>query len=248
MPLRADLDSLLLYDPSRARSTVNVWVARPTGTEDFTLGKLFLISAIDSAAHVNHEVISIIQDELRTKFYQAEPQTLDRRFEEALQAANHRLHALIADGVNEWVSRAHFLAGAIQGGHLILAPVRSVHAYLLRSSRLHDILGVTDDAAPNPLRFFAQVITGQLEENDRLLLCLPSLLDYFSLEKLRRTLLENRPADASRLLEQSLVDVDPSMSFGALMFHLVGENEVAAVIPATTTPLSSPTYRLFHPS
>jgi len=226
MPTRADTDALLLYDPSRARSTVNVWVARPSGPEDLAHGKLFLISAIDSAAHVNHEIIDIIQEELRVAFYRPEILTIERRFEEALQAVNRRLHALIADGVNEWVTRCHFLIGVTQGSHLILAPVRSVHAYLLRGTRLHDILGIGDTEAPNPLRIFSQVVGGQVEQNDRLLFCLPSLLDYFSLEKLRRTILDHAPAAAVRSFEQALIDVDPSVSFAALIVRVRSEQEL----------------------
>jgi hypothetical protein len=107
---------------------------------------------------------------------------------------------------------------------------------------LHDILGLTDDAPPNPLRVFANVVAGQLELNDRLLFCLPTLLDYFSLEKLRRTLLDHKPNEAARLLEQALVDVDPSMSFGALMAVIHDEPEVVAV-PSVSHPVTVPNQR-----
>jgi hypothetical protein len=217
MPSGLDLDSLLIYDPNRARSTVNVWVARPTPAEEESHGKVFLIIAIDSASHANHEIIDILQDELRHNYYQPTVVNVERQFEEALHKTNQRLHALIADGVNDWVERAHILAGVIRGPHMVLAPVRDVHAFVLRQSRLHDILGLSDETPPNPLRIFSQVITGQIEPNDRLLFCLPSLLDYFSLEKLRRTMLDHPPIEAVRILEQALVGVDPSMSFGALI-------------------------------
>ncbi len=242
MPLRAECEPLLLYDPSRSRSTVNVWIGRPTNTEDAGLGKIFLLSAIDSAAHVNHEIIGILQDELRTNFYRPEAQTFERRFEETLQATNRHLHALIADGVNDWVQRSHFLVGAIQGSHLILSPIRSVHAYLLRKSRLHDILGLTDSAPPNPLRIFGHVIAGQVEAADRILICLPSLLDYFSLEKIRRTVLDHTPNESVRLFEQALIDVDPSMAFGALVVSVSAEAEAPiSITPASPHVVERPT-------
>lgn len=227
-----ELDSLLLYDPNRSRATTNVWVARPTPDEQQRLGKLFMIVSIDTHQRINHDIIGIIQDEVRTQFYQGQGLSPERQLEHAVHHTNQRLHDLIADGVNQWVSQCHILLGLVHGHQVTLFPVRSVHAFRLHQSRLVDILGEPNTAPPNPLRVFSESLNGTLEPNDCLLVCLPSLLDYFSLEKLRRTMLDYPPHEAVRQLEQQLMGVDPSVSFGAMIFRFIPETELA--VPSVT--------------
>lgn len=210
-------DSLLLYDPNRSRATTHVWIARPTSEEEQRLGKLFLVIAIDNHQRVNHDIIGIIQDELRIQYYQGQGLNPERQFEQALKHTNQRLHDLIADGVGDWLQQSHMIVGCIHPQGLTIAPVRQVHAFRLRRSRLDDMIGepVLD---LNPLRVFGETVSSIAEPGDRYLLCLPSLLDYFSLEKLRRSLLDHDPHEAARVLEQQVLGVDPSISFGALFF------------------------------
>lgn len=228
MNLHHASDSLLLYDPNRSRATTNVWIARPTPDEEQRLGKLFMLITIDTHQRVNHDIIGIIQDEVRVQYYQGQGLSPERQFEHALTHTNQRLNDLIADGVNQWVNQAHILLGVVHHQRFILAPVRSVHAFLLQNSRLIDIVGEPDLSPPNPLRFFSETITGYVSPQDQLLFCLPSLLDYFSLEKLRRTMLDNDPHEAVRLLEQHVLGVDPSVSFGAMIFSFQESYESTA--------------------
>lgn len=233
MNLHHASDSLLLYDPNRSRATTNVWIARPTPDEEQRLGKLFMLITIDTHQRVNHDIIGIIQDEVRVQYYQGQGLSPERQFEHALTHTNQRLNDLIADGVNQWVNQAHILLGVVHHQRFMLAPVRSVHAFLLHNSRLVDVVGEPDLSPPNPLRFFSETISGYVSPQDQLLFCLPSLLDYFSLEKLRRTLLDNDPHEAVRLLEQHVLGVDPSVSFGALVFSFQEAFEASQAAQAT---------------
>lgn len=217
MGLRSHFDSLLLYDPHRSPNTANVWIAHPTPTEESALGKLAVVMLIDSPDRLNHEIISLIQEELKQQYYQQLDAKPDKAFEAALQRTNQRLHQLISDGVAGWVDRAHCLAAVLWREELHLSTVGPMHAYLIRRDRLHDILGPAETRRPNPLRLFSQVISGQLQAGDRLLFCAPSLLDYFSVEKLRRTMIDFDPTASVRQWETTLLGMEQRSSFAALV-------------------------------
>lgn len=217
MALRLSLDTLLLYDPNRSHATVNVWVAHPTPTEEYALGKLFVVSAIMTPSRLNHEIISIVQEELRERYYRSTDLKPDIAFEQSLQQLNQRLHQLIADGVADWLPQAHILVGLIHHQQLILSSIGAIHSYLIRHGRIHDIAEAGVAKAPNPLRIFESVVSGQLATDDRLLFCTASLLDYFSVEKLRRTISDHAPTDAVRNLETTLLGVEREIAFAALV-------------------------------
>ncbi|MBI5467378.1 MAG: hypothetical protein HY975_04175, partial [Candidatus Kerfeldbacteria bacterium] len=140
-----------------------------------------------------------------------------------------RMHQLIADGVSQWVDRAHCLVAAFWRDQVLLATIGPMHAYLVRHERLHDILGPGDRTKPNPLRLFSQVVSGQLTAGDRLLFCAPSLLDYFSIEKLRRTMIDRSPAESVRQWETTLLGVESRSSFAAVAAHIVAVDAVASI-------------------
>ncbi len=227
MGLRSHFDSLLLTDPHRSPNTANVWVAHPTPTEELALGKLAVVALIDSPDRINHEIIGLIQEELKQQYYQQLDAKPDKAFEAALQRTNQRLHQLISDGVAGWVDRAHCLAAVLWREELHLSTVGPMHAYLIRRDRLHDILGPAEAHRPNPLRLFSQVTSGQLQAGDRLLFCAPSLLDYFSVEKLRRTMIDFDPTASVRQWETTLLGMEQRSSFAALAVQLA---------PAETAP------------
>lgn len=234
MSLRHELDVLTLYDPDRSTSTVNVWVAHPTPSEDAALGTLVAVISIDGNDRLNHDVISIIQEELRTNYYTLIELPPDVAFERALQRTNQRLHELVLEGISQWLPRAHIVVGAIAGHRMLVTTVGSMQAYLIRHERLHDMLGGPTGAAANPVRVFDHVVTGDLKPGDRVLFSTPSLLEYFSLEKIRRTLLDFPPHQAVRTLETTLLGVEPRVAFGSLALQFESAPDEARVARATT--------------
>jgi len=227
MTLRADIENLLLYDPDRSRTTVHVWIAKPGQAELQALGQVFIITVIDQPHRLNHEIITVLQEEFQRHYYQSTDMVVERAFEAALQHTNHRLHQLILEGVNQWIDHAHLLIGVLRHQHLVVTSVGQVVAYLLRHERMYPILDQQASAKPNPLRIFSNLVSGQVENGDRLLFCSPSVLDYFSVEKMRRLLLDHAPAETVRNLENTLLGVGGETSFAALVIELTAEAEPA---------------------
>lgn len=231
MPLRQHYESLLLFDPHRSPTTANVWISRPSPSEETALGKLLVISSVESADRLNLDVINLLQEELRTGYYQSIDLKPERAFESALQLVNHRLHHIIADGVGQWVEAANILVAAVWREVMIVSVVGTVHAFLLRHGRMHDILEPNHSAARNPVRLFSHLISGQLQAEDQVLLCTSSLLDYFSPEKLRRTMLDVQPSAAVAQWESTLLGIEQRASFAAVVIQSLAPASVP--IPAS---------------
>lgn len=231
MSVRYSLDSLLLYDPDRSSSVTNVWVSRPTPHEEQALGRVFVISSINTPSRLNHEIITILQDEVKTHFTQSTEPLLEAAFEQMLAKVNQRLHMLIIEGVNEWVDHAHFLIGAFRQQQMVLTVVGDIQGYLLRDRRLQPVFADYQPSSLNPLRVFSTVWPGALRPGDRLLFCTPTLLDYFSLEKLRRSMLDHSPTETARGLEGNLLGIDLNVSIGALLFLADAAEETETAAP-----------------
>lgn len=224
MPVRPLIDSLLLYDPNRSTATANLWIAHPSPSEEAALGKLFMVVSIDTPDRLNHEIISSLQDHLKHAYYQSTEAKFALAFEQALHQTNQHLHRLVIEGVDGWVDRLHCVVGVIANGQLILSSAGSMMAYVLRRGRMHDILG-PQSLAINPLKIFSNLLEGQLNDQDQLLVCTPTVLDYFSLEKLRRTMAEHTPSESVRQLETALLGSEQNIALAALIIQAEGHPE-----------------------
>lgn len=239
MALRLDLDTFQHYDPGRSASTVNVWLAHPSPSEEAASGKLLVLSSFDRVTRVNHEIIALIQEELRSVYYQTTDVGIDRAFERTLVQVNQRLHEAISAGVQQWVDGANILVVAIKQQTLLAAHVGQVHAYIVRRERLHPILSTADTVKPNALRMFGHVVSGQIEPGDRVLFCTTSLLDYFSLEKVRRLLIDFSPSDVVRQMEATLLSADSHYAVAAIAIEA---STISDPMPLISRAGTSPTY------
>jgi len=237
MALRQRFETLLLFDPNRSPATANVSISRPSPSEEQALGKLVIISNIAGNDRVNLDIISLIQDELRSSYYQAVDAKPERAFEQALHQTNKRLHQVITDGISSWVEQSSILVAVVWRDMVIMSSIGSIHAYLLRRSvrdgrssfGMHSILDPISGPI-NPVRIFPHTITGQLQADDQLLFCTPSLLDYFSLEKLRRTLADGHPEEAVHHWESTLLGVEQRSAFAAVVIQTQSYETVTAPI------------------
>ncbi len=234
MSVRFQLDTLLHYDPNRSTATVHVWIAHPSPSDESALGKIMILSSLDRLTRVNHEVLNLLQEEIKTQYYQATDTAPDRAFERALQQTNERLHEVIGQGIDDWVAGANILIAAFRQQSVFFSHVGQMNAYLVRQQRLHPLIAAGDRVEPNPLRMFSQVISGSAEVGDRFILSSPSLFDYFSLEKIRRLVMDSHPDEVVRQLEATILGAEPTYGLGAIVLEAEAADHV--VIPAHVAP------------
>lgn len=218
------VDKFLIYDPERSQSTGNVFVSHPTPVELDTFGQLFIITDIHSQDRINQDIINTIQEEVKKHYYQSSDLNIETAFENALQKTNEKLHQLIEDGLANWVNNLNIVIAVLKNNDLHLTQLGSIHAYLIHGPKIVDILEASETPAEleiNPLKIFSNIVSGQLNEDDYLLICTSSLLDFISLEKLKRTITGSRPQDAAAYIENLLIDTNQKTTFAAIIAHML---------------------------
>ena len=218
------VDKFLIYDPEKSQSTGNVFISHPTPVELETFGQLFIITDIHSEDRINQDIINTIQEEVKKHYYQSSDLNIETAFENALQKTNEKLHQLIEDGLANWVDNLNIVIAVLKNNDLHLTQLGSIQAYLIHGPKIVDILESSETPAEleiNPLKIFSNIVSGQLNEDDYLLICTSSLLDFISLEKLKRTITGSRPQDAAAYIENLLIDTNQKTTFGAIIAHIL---------------------------
>ncbi|MFA5135425.1 MAG: hypothetical protein WC505_06605 [Patescibacteria group bacterium] len=244
---RLTFDKLLLCDPSKSRSTSNVYTSQRSHAEEQSLGRLFILTEISSRDNVNIDIISTIQTELEASYFGTDDLNVETAFERALERANQKVADLVGDYEINWLDKFNALVAIVKDDVLHFSTVGKVHAFIIRGEKITDILNTAavDESLQdkiNPLKAFSNIISGNLQENDTVAFCTTSLLDYISQEKLKRTLIDATVSNAVASLDRILSE-DTSTAFAAIVIRLQAASVATPVYRTVAGPaaLSQPT-------
>lgn len=229
------IEKLLLTDLS-ATTVPHVGLAHPSPLEEQNFGQLGTLLTITGPDNLRHELAITITETLKDRYYHSTELNAEAAFESALTEVNRKLHTLLAEGVTGWLPTFSGVAFAIRGDQLILSLVGRAVVQLFRGSRIQDITGTPGaERAVNPLKIFASVIVGKLLPGDAVLVASPTLLDYYSLDKLKRLITTEVPGETLATIESQLAGETHRHSFGALLISF-REAPVGAQAPIPSLP------------
>ncbi len=240
---------LFIQPRDRYRSIAAVYVAHPPAADAASLGRIFFVGEITSTDPHNGEILQTIQDELSHSYYNTDDLHVEKAFEKALESVNQRIADLVGDYDTDWLNRCNAIAAVIAKGVLHLSTIGSIHAYLIRGNRMTDIIGSTAEGIGsqetiNPLKAFSNIISGDLEIDDSVIFTTASLLDYFSLEKLRRTVIDRHPSQATSQIQSLLSENENRSTFAMTIAHVTAPAAEAtpSYTPAIPPAVSPPSY------
>jgi hypothetical protein len=110
-------------------------------------------------------------------------------FEQALKKVNASLALQIQNKNTSWVTHINAVLGLAQDQTVHLAPTGDVSAYLFRENKISNILDVEE--SPPPHQTFISVISGEVEENDKMFLATSEFTSYMTIETLADFLREH---------------------------------------------------------
>lgn len=152
------------------------------------------------------QVIPKLVEILTTQHIQLKPDgTLGNQFELLLRNLNEQLNAISESGETDWIGNFNGLVLVVGGEELHFAQTGHCPAYLLQNNRIRQI---TEDASPDhdthPLKTFANLASGVLQDGDHILFANQELYKEVSLDALRRILNSTSPYQASQAIAKEL--------------------------------------------
>ena len=231
----------IIIPPREKRSaTFRVFTAETTPEEEAERGLLFGLFAIDYYHHRNEEIIDSIIEELQSRYYDPditvrEPEDL---FEETLRSLNTTLAQLIEnEQIFLNVKRFHAVIGVLRGRSLTFANVGDFSVFLMHQGvaekkHLIDLLANTETKeekkSPPITRIFSNLVTGTLRTNDAVLCATSNLFDYYTKERLQKTIASLAPTRALEQIKTLMSDVKNAHGLLCFLLRLAPEHETAA--------------------
>jgi hypothetical protein len=199
-------DILVCRDPQK-RPNMEIFVAEPENIFQENLGKIAgvfeIIDDSEDSSYVVNYLISVIKKE----YFSKPKRGAIESFEAALHKANLALSKLASHGNVNWIGRLNAVCMVIEKNNLHISQTGTASVLLLRSGILTNISEGGEEAAEsNPLKTFQDVLSGRMENNDKIILTTASIFEIFSLDEIKRSALKFSRSDFIQFLNTALIN------------------------------------------
>lgn len=189
------------------RPQIEIMIQEPENVSQEGLGTILGIFEItddseDSSYIVNY-LISVIKKEYLSKPKRGPIESL----EAALNKANLALSKLAEHENINWIGKFNAICAVFERGNFYFSKAGETAVLLLRSHALTDISrDMTPADTANPLKTFIDIVSGRLEEGDKIVLTTDEIFNIFSPEEIKRSALKFSPEEFMQFLQTALIN------------------------------------------
>ncbi len=211
--------------PKQVPSFVTAYAYEPLSDERAAAyGNFYVVIEVVAGGRQSEEVADLIIESFGQQYYNEENQAADplSRFETATKIVNRELLEYINQGNAAWIGKLSAVIAVQHESELHISHTGSSEAYLYRGKSGTRITAHPSERSGGPAKTFGSIASGNLEDDDRLLIATPALFHQLPLKRLQEVVSTNSPTRAINELTDLLKDASTE--------------RVAALIIGLTTP------------
>jgi len=246
--MNTEFGQLFIHHQDKARSVCRVFISKNFPEREKILGKLFGIIEIetDTADKKKYQILDNIINDLENNFYYHEK--LDNLlfgkpieeinpefiFESVLLKLNDKIINLIqGEEIYLPINKLHFILGVLKDNYLYFTNFGQVHAFLIFEAKkgIYKLINIIEStkelssklnrAKIGQTKIFSNIISGKLNVGNSLLFSTSNLLDYLSLDRLKKTIITEPPNEAANSFKKILSGVSSYITFAAIIIKFV---------------------------
>ncbi|MDD2807101.1 MAG: hypothetical protein PHW95_01085 [Patescibacteria group bacterium] len=243
--LEAKINQLVVETAGNSKNFVRTFTTKPNRDLLNSRGKIFGLIEIQSTHEKIPDLIDFIIDEIKNNFYdnksaaEVEPLSLSELFELVLKKTNLAIASFIeSEQITLDLDKINIIIAVVRNQDIHFTTVGKMGVILFYSSAKNTfrIINVGEDSqigleTPDPLKMFAQVISGRVRPRDVLLVSTTNTFDYFSFERLKNIITASNPTEGVMQLKQLLEQINNQENFAVMAVEL----EKRVIVPKEPT-------------
>lgn len=181
-------------------------------------GSLYFVIDIGSPSPLTADIAYNLIDIIKEEYYSDLELSASESFENALKAANDELSAIAKQGEKDWIGKFNAVVAAVAGREVHIVQRGTAEMHLLRNSLITNLSKgmYTPGETYRPEETLVNLIEGEIEVGDKLILTTSELFYYMSIEKLKRLMDNHTPAQAAKKLA-SLLEQEPEINHTSVL-------------------------------
>jgi len=185
-------------------------IYEPDNTALLAHGSLHFVIDIASPSPLSTDIAYNLIDIIKEEYYSDLALSAGESFENALKAANSELAAIAKEGEKDWIGKINVVIAAIQGKNMFIVQRGTAEIHLVRAGNMTNLSKgmYTPGETYRPEETLSNLIEGEIEPEDKMIISSSELFYYISVEKLKRLIVNNTPAQAAKSLAAMLEQED----------------------------------------
>ncbi len=185
-------------------------VYEPDDTAEKEHGSLYFVVDISSPSPLSADIAYNLIDIIKEEYYSDLELSAGESFESALKAANSELAAIAKEGEKDWMGKLNIVVAAVKDKDMYIVQRGTAEIHLLRENNMVNLSKgmYAPGETYRPEETLVNLIEGEIEVGDRILASTSELFYFISVEKLKRLIGDNTPAQAAKKLATMLEQED----------------------------------------
>jgi len=215
--------------------------------KDKKLGQLFITGKLKTENKEFKKTIDYLVNLIENNFLNQVTSNPEIALENVLRKANEEWQLEISKHKHSWdeselkrqLKNLDLLIGVVKENKIYFVHVGNARAFLIRDDKIVDILSSLKEKKEIDLfNLFTNIVSGHLKANDHMFFCFSDILDYFSLEKIKRIVKNYIPSRAGQYFRDLLQSASPEKIFVATLIGIYSKKIPEETIPISQTPIT----------
>jgi len=167
---------------SQEKNNNNYFLTQIKQSEDAQKGKLFCLLEINQKWMIAAQIGQLIIGALTKEYFNSSSNSDLVNFENSVKRVNEVLSQIAQEGETGWINNIHGALALIIDNQIHLSTTGKAHALLSRDKKIIPLIEQKPSDS-HPLKTFEEIVSGNLENHDKVILATPDLFNYFSTNK-----------------------------------------------------------------
>jgi len=183
------------------------FVYLPENSLEKNLGALYILGEITNAIPANSSFLKNLSETIKKSYYSVSLRSPDKSLRESLKKGNEFLSEEVKKDNTSWLGNLNFAVLSLKDYNLSFSCTGNIKILLMRGGTINEISKnlKTDEIEPYPLKIFFNIVSGQLIENDIILVLTKDIFNLFKEKGILQKI-----SQAEQLNEKSLKEIIPS--------------------------------------
>lgn len=208
----------IVYYQDEERFFGDIFVYEPENVDEQKLGNLFIIGELKELPRNCSYIINLLASKIKKEFYSNTKRTTEESFEAGLVEANNVLSDIAQQGNGEYISKLSMICGTYQDNKFYLSQVGEVKSLLIRDKKISEIMK-SDTKITSINRVFNNIASGELTNNDLIILTTTGLFNIFTTEKLNQLSLSLNIDELTKQIHSNAEEKEQLISTLLLKIH-----------------------------
>jgi len=173
------------FNPNSPHKVYDTFCFEPEDKKEKKLGNLYMAGELENSLPQKRHLLSSLADIIRKEYYKNFDDSPEESLKKSLEKANEFLSFQVKNNNVDWLGNLDFVVLTIDSScSLNLAKVGNLRIFILRSDEILDMgqaAGLQEMVSPS--KIFQNIITGNLDQGNKILITIKEIADLLEKEK-----------------------------------------------------------------